>query len=364
MNYFFRFFVIVIVSNIFSFSQNEIVEHLNGTNIYDITSDGSTIWIATYGQGIFYFDKGNNKWLSYSTQNKNIENDFFYCIAASNDFVWAGSSEGLFILDRKKNQWKKRKFALGGELGNWIRDLAFDNAENMLYIGRFKNLTRLDVQKQKYEDFDLTFDNDIKSNNIKIIRIENENYIWFGTEAGVHQYDKKLDLNNSSSHQFIGNKSRGFRGEGDAVSVSDICFENNFIWFGTDEFVTKDNPDFNVGGIYFFNRRASWEKLDKRNGLPANGVFALEKTGNKIWASIYQFDRNEKKEIGKGIIFIDRVTKKITSVKPDDLHLNSNLVRSLFFDGENLWIGSDFGLVQLKISNPFAKWSLKKKSFK
>jgi ligand-binding sensor domain-containing protein len=356
------FFIILLLSSSAASSKYEV--YLPKVTVNKITTDGNSLWFSTYGAGIHQFIPKENKWNSYSTVNKNLDEDFFYCIAASKDYVWAGTSDGLFIFERKKNQWKKRKFAIGGELGNWIRTLCYDEKQNVLWIGRFKNLTRFDVAKQKYEDFDLTIDNDPKTNTFKTIEIENEQYIWFATEAGVHRYDKMLDFSDPASRQFISNKKNSFKSEGEYVSVNDFYFDKNVIWIATDEFITKEKPEFNVGGIYLFNRRATWEKIDRKNGLPANGVYALERCGNRIWAGIYQFNKNEKSLMGKGLVQIDRVKGKVLKINLDEIGLTTSTILCLYFDGKNMWMGTDAGLWCVNISNPFGKWNTQKETKK
>jgi len=89
-------------------------------------------------------------------------------------------SDGLYTLNRNKGSWQKRKFGLGGELGNWIRAIVYDRYQNFVWIGRFKYLTKLDVEKQKYSDHDLTINGEIKSNNIKSIKLDGDSL--FGLE--------------------------------------------------------------------------------------------------------------------------------------------------------------------------------------
>ncbi len=355
----FSLFIIFIFSGII-FCQSGHEVFLQGASVNDITNEPGSIWFSTYGAGIHQYIINDNKWISYNTANKNIDEDFFYCVAVSKDYVWAGTSDGLFIFERKKNLWKKRKFAMGGEYGNWIRTLCYDEKRNILWIGRFKNLTRLDVAKQKFDDFDLTIDDDPRTNTFKTIKLEGDQFVWFATEAGLHKYDKNLDISDPSSRQFISNKKNAFKGEGEYVSVTDIYFDKNVIWFSTDEFITKEKPDFNVGGIYLFNRRATWEKIDRKNGLPANGVFSIERCGNRIWAGIYQFDKNEKTIRGKGLVQIDRVKGKVLKINPDEIGLTTSTIQCMYFDGDYMWLGTDVGLWKVKISNPFAKWTAKK----
>lgn len=342
-----------------AFAQIDYKEFLSGAQVYDLSTDENSIWIATYGKGIHQYIYSQDKWIPHTTQNNSFDTDLFFCIAASKDYVWAGTADGLMILDRKRNQWRKRKFAAGGEYGNWIRSLTYDKEEDVLWIGRFKFLTKLDVAKQKYDDFDLTVNNDPKTNTIKSIRIEGKKFVWFGTEAGVFLHDKSTAFNGVSSLTYYSNKRNAFRGEGESVSVTDMLFDTQFIWFGTDEFVTDEKPEFNVGGIYRFNRRAIWEKIDKRHGIGANGIYSLSRIGNKIWVSVYQFDKKSKSETGKGIYLIDRITGKITRINPDAIALGSNTIRKMFFDGNYMWLGTDQGLWRITMTNTFAEWQPK-----
>jgi len=342
----------------FTLPQVDFEVYLEDASITAITEEADYLWVATYGQGIFRYSKKDSKWFNFSTKNKNLENDIFHSIAANKNFVWAAANEGLFIYDKKKNKWTIKKFSLGGQFGNWIRSLCYDPSDDILWIGRFRNLTQLDVAKQKYKDFDLTQGNDPKSNTFKSIKIDGDSIIWFGTESGVHIYRKKKKIG-QDTWQFINNK-KGFKQEGDAVSVTGFVFENEKVWFGTDEFVTSRQPQFNVGGLYNYNRKFIWDKYSKENGLPANGIYCLERTGNYIWAGVYSFDKKEKEEYPKGLILIDRLKGRISPIDLDQLQTKSSNIKTLYFDRKHLWIGTDRGLWKLNISNPMAEWTLKK----
>jgi hypothetical protein len=342
------------------FPQVESQLYLENAVIESIKGDDNFLWVATYGQGIFRYSKKEDKWFNYSTKKENLENDLFYNLAVSKDYVWAGSGDGLFTFDKKKGQWRKRKFAQGGEMGNWIRSLCYDPSQNVLWIGRFKNLTRLEVAKQKFSDYDLTTNNDSKTNNIISIKLDGDTLIWFGTESGVHIYNKNEDINDKGSWNFLNNKKGGFDEEGDAVSVHDMLFDDKNIWFATDEFVTPVQPMFNIGGIYEFNRKFKWDRISKEDGLPGNGIYCLERTGNYIWSGVYSFDKKNKKEYGKGLVYINRLTNKVHVVDLNALNINTSLVLALYFDSEDLWIGSDKGLVRVKFYNSLASWGGKK----
>jgi ligand-binding sensor domain-containing protein len=355
---------IIIVISFIVYPQVNSEIYLEGASITEITQEGENIWVATYGKGIFRYSLAEDKWFNFSTESKNLEHDLFYTIAASSNFVWAGTSDGLFIYDKKKNNWRKRKFAQGGEFGNWIRSMHYDEKDDALWIGRFRNLTHLDVKRQRFTDYDLTQGSDQKTNNIKAIKIDGDSVVYFGSENGVHRYDKKMKIGDKNAWQYINNKRGAFNNEGESVSITDFLFEPNFIWYATDEFVTTQQPNFNVGGIYKYDRRFRWDRFSNSDGLSANGIYCLERTGNKIWAGLYSFDRKEKKEYGKGLALIDRITGEIQLINLNEIDIRTATILSLHFDGTSLWVGSDRGLLRINIDNPLARWTAAKETAK
>ncbi|MFZ0452315.1 MAG: hypothetical protein WCE54_21515 [Ignavibacteriaceae bacterium] len=355
---------IMLISLLLSLSCPEIFPQINSklyiedANVTGIKKFGDELWVATYGNGIFKYSLKDDKWTNFSTKSGNLDFDFFYTIEVNKDYVWAGSSEGLFIYNKKSNNWRKRRFAQGGQWGNWIRSLLYDKSENILWIGRFIDLTKLDVKRNRYTDYDISINKDPKSNNIKTIALDGDSLIWFGTESGVHIFDKKKDPADKSAWRYINNRvDAGFNGDGDAVSVSDILFEGENVWFATDEFVTRTEPEFNIGGVYRYNRKFRWDRISTTNGLPANGVYCLERTGNQIWASLYSFDRDEKTEYGKGLVIINRFNGKVTPVDLNNIKIETAKISCIYFDGTYLWLGTDKGLNRILIANPLAEWS-------
>jgi len=331
--------------------------YLPKTQVKETTSDGETIWVATYGKGIRQYIPSEDRWIEYSSEAGNLKSDFFYCIAASPEYVWAGASDGLFIYDRKSDRWTKRRFAMGGQYGNWIRALYYDAEDDVLWIGRFQNLTKHDVARRRFTDYSLRRWNDEKTNNFKSIAKERDRWMWFGCEAGVYRYDKTMDLKHPSAVTFYHNRGNGFRGEGDYASVSDILVDLEYVYFATDEFYTTSRDGFNQGGLFRFNRRASWEKIDARNGLPANGVSALARTGNAVWAGVYDFDPVAKQPVGRGLALVDRVSGDVRVIEPDELYFGKNVVNDLFFDGAAMWVSTDAGLWKITMTNPLATWN-------
>lgn len=349
-------FLLGVVLSVPTFAQVQSEIFLKGAAITDIDQEDGFLWIATYGQGIYRHSLDDGKWVNYSTKSGNIDNDLFYAIEVSKNFVWAASVEGLYTFTKKRERWDRRKFAQGGEFGNWIRSLRFDPEQNVLWIGRFRNITRFDLRSRRYNDINRIQGKDEKSNIIKSIELDGDSLIWFGTESGVHIYNKKKKYTDPNAWRYFSNKKKAFKEEGKTVSVSNILFEGRNIWFGTDEFVTVGDPDFNLGGIYIFDRRINWDRIYKRDGLGGNGIYALCRIGNYIWAGVYEFDKQQKLEYGKGLYLINRITRKVNPVDLNALNITSSTILSFHFDGTNIWIGTSEGLVKLKVENKLAEW--------
>ena len=344
---------ILIFSCLSAQDKNDFEYYLKGSDITDICMVGKNIWFATNGSGIFKYSGKDNSWVQYSTSRGNLQHDFFYCITANEDFVWAGSTDGLFILDLKRNNWIKRKFGLGGQLANWIRSLVYDKYENAVWIGRFQYLTKYDLRTRRYTDYDLTVRGVAKTNTIKKIVVDGDSVLWVGTEAGLHKYDKLKDLNDPSATTFYDNRYNYFNGEGEQVSVSSILLDRSYVWIGLDEFITPERPQFNIGGLFRFNRQNDWLRFDDSKGMPANGVNDIERTGNYIWVSLYQFGKTTKEMYGRGLVIINRINNKITPVQDDDI---PKMINKIFFDGTYLWLGTDSGLIKINFFNKLAQW--------
>jgi len=325
--------------------------YLSGAKVLDISSDGENIWFATEGSGIYQYNLKKKKWRAFSTSRGNITQNYFYCITANKNFVWAGSVDGLYTYDKRTNRWYQRKFAKGGQLSNWIRSIKYDKYENAVWIGRFMYLTKYDIRKHRFYDFNLTRKGNEKTNTITTIAIDGDSLVWFGTEGGLQRYDKSKHLNNSSAITFYDNSYNYFLGQGEMISISAILFDRNYLWIGTDEFITKSNPDFNLGGLYRFNRKNQWLRFGTNQGLAGNGIYSLALIGKYIWVSLYQFGEKYKEKYGRGVAVINRTNFQITMLQNKVI---PSTVYKIFFDGKYVWLGGNNGVVRIDLLNKFS----------
>ncbi len=342
------------------FTQSDIlVENVfKDVAVTEIASDGKNLWFATQGKGVVKHNIRTGKQTEYSTKTSNIQLDFFYCIDVNDKFVFAGSADGLLILDKKRKKWSKRKFGKGGQLGNWIRAIEYDDFEKVVWIGRFKYLTKFDIKQRRFTDFDLTVDGNLKSNIIKSISVDGDSLVWFGTEAGLHKYNKSKSRNLYQGLHFYDNKFNYFRGQGETVSVASLEVEQNNIWIGLDEFVTEDNPDYNIGGLYKYNRKNEWKKYEMDTGLSGNGVFCLERTGKFLWAGLYQFGKTSKEQYGRGLALINTLTGEVQLIRDQRL---PESIFDIYFDGTHIWLATSRGVFRINLTNQFGIFAEVKK---
>lgn len=214
-------------------------------------------------------------------------------------------------------------------------------------------LTKLDLKTRRFHDFDLTVNKNMKSNTIKAITVDGDSLVWFGTEAGIHKYDKSRGINYNDALKFYDNSYNYFYGQGETVSIADLLVEQNNVWIGLDEFITEENPEFNLGGLYKFNRKNEWNKFDVENGMTANGVFCLERTGKYIWVSQYQFGKKTKDLYGRGLLIINSLTNEINLITAENL---PDTIFSLYFDGNNMWVGTNNGAYKINLTNQLANF--------
>ena len=67
-----------------------------------------------------------------------------------------------------------------------------------------------------------------------------------------------------------------------------------------------------------------WKKISQINGLADNGIYALGRTGNYIWAGVYSFDKKENIEQGLGLFLINRNTLRVKEIDLDQLNNSSS----------------------------------------
>ncbi len=156
---------------------------------YDEAADA--FWLATIGEGLVHWDKGD-KWTAYNTQNSKIPNDSIFYVMQTKDQqnMWVATfGGGLVHIDSKKNMqvYDRENSDLPSNFvtrivednqGNlWITTLEFmsvmvDNVENggIVKIDKTGNWTVFNKENSP-----------LPTNNVFSLAVDQNDHVWVGT---------------------------------------------------------------------------------------------------------------------------------------------------------------------------------------
>lgn len=162
--------------------------------IFDIQSaDNDNLWIATIGNGFFYYTPSTGKYIRYSTgltensSNVNLSiNPYVYCILPHRNQIIVGTADGLcfFTHDGNGTVNKKSETVLRAMA---TKHIAISPDGKYIWAGTNTGLYRITNDKQhKVEHMGVFGNTSIKSCESLII---DDQYIWAGTDDGLYRLD-------------------------------------------------------------------------------------------------------------------------------------------------------------------------------
>ncbi|MEM6892148.1 MAG: two-component regulator propeller domain-containing protein [Bacteroidota bacterium] len=172
--------------------------------IEDIFVDSrGNIWLATWGNGLFFMEKGSKTFVNYTMASSVLRSDKLRCFTEdSTGRVWIGSFlEGVYYFDPKTKQIKA---PMGRAYQNSqipIKDVKvlFHDSYGIIWIGTSSGLYH--IKDKKYGDFEVVYHgNSIasefgghpSSNRILDIFETQDGKVWFGTNgAGLFSYKRE-----------------------------------------------------------------------------------------------------------------------------------------------------------------------------
>ncbi|MBM3242744.1 hypothetical protein FJZ31_41315 [Candidatus Poribacteria bacterium] len=159
------------------------------------------------------------------------------------------------------------------------------------------------------------------SNNIRSISAD-ESSVWVATDRGVSQLDRKAKPSVSEANRTTNTWMHYTKDDGlGSDNVNAVVSEGNFVWFGTDDGVTR----YNV-------KLQSWRTFKEKDGLKGSRVSCIALDRNYVWvgtySGLYRYDKN-----------IDSWAERT----PKD-GLSHNFVSAIAIGSEYIWIGTYKGL--------------------
>lgn len=291
------------------FNHPSLPQHLN---IQDVLVDGNDmLWIATYGDGVYLLDieKCN---VQHFVANKNNPYDLHYddVLCLYEDYtgtIWLGTDgaglsyydEHLIKFNGITNQQVPEKVSV-----DVVRSIAQDT-DKTLWLGTSgKGLTSVNIKNDQYKTY--TVDNSKLASNRIMSLFFADNKLWIG-----HQGEGLQIMEANGNFKSI-----------EALSKQTIWkiypHSQDQYWLGT-----RDR------GLMLFDRKMGIVKhyTSENSGLTSNNIRTVEKgDDHHLWIGSED----------KGLFLLDMSHEIITKIEAIP-----NKIKSLHFDGDILWVGTN-----------------------
>lgn len=268
------------------------------------------------------------------TQNVNptFKNKLRTLFVDKSQRLWIGTNHGLLL--KNNNKWDAFHYINRKHLFSNCINTIFEDDDGTVIIGTNKNTKKVNFKGGYFEDiFEKTpmEVNDFPNGIWTIIKDKDRNY-WICSNSGLKKYDK--NKNYIRKYSFDTNSVGDYRYEIDYFHCGYLDSYNN-LWFGSD------------GGLAIYKKDDDNLKFYKYSESDNTTI-----CGNKVWSIIE--DKNKNLWIGiygAGLSKYDRKSDKFKSFTLKE-GLPDNGVSDIVCDNDNnLWIGTDKGLVKFVQSN-------------
>ncbi|HEX9916358.1 MAG TPA: hypothetical protein VGB16_01355 [candidate division Zixibacteria bacterium] len=294
-------------------------------DVKDICIDGGVAWfggndIFQNRVGITKYDRDKDKWEYFvEGYENNLGSARVNAIRASQNFVWFGTTQGLEVYSKKKEEWSFYKRAK--ELRNsYITCLEYYRGsdkkdEGILYVGTYIGLCSYKVKKDSIAQFK---DQNISSEYINCLKLSH-NYLWVGTQMGTYRIP-------------LAGGNAGVFSTPDGITnsnVNDIEEDKDKVWFATDRGILGYNPITEEREVYQIS-----------GNYPGSQPLRLAIDGKNLWVGtkngVWRMDK-EKKIWDNFTIFDGLIDDEI---------------QAMVLDGDYIWFGTPKGATRLYWNNP------------
>lgn len=308
-------------------SSNE--ENASENNISDFVTDSlENLWFTTLGEKIWCYNFITKQFKSIDNVELKGTTGIRKSLAIDNsNTLWIGTyGKGLYSFNPKSSEFESYPSHGDGTgtSSKLIHDLYLDG-NTLLIAADQGGLDKLNLSTQKFEysNSDESIKNGLNSNNLNVIYKDHENILYIGTSvSGLNIYNPKEERFETYRKEIT--DINDYR-----CNVINKFFEdsNGLIWIGTDG-----------GGAYSFNPQT--EKFsgyihqpENSNSISGNAISAITEDKNQnIWFGTW----------GNGLCKFNKQTNKFTRFVPvenDSASISSLNILDLYCDeAGNLWI--------------------------
>ncbi len=260
------------------FKQDATHNSITSNNVGTLLIEGDTLWVGT-SAGLCYL---NTITFEVNRVNLGPETTIRSLYKAMDGRLWIGTSRGLIIFDKSKNQYKYFDPQNSNLSHSTIRCF-YETSDSSMWIGTYHKLNR--YKNGKFDSFDLKGDyKPLLKNNLILdicpLNNKNDSILLVGTETGLAVFNThtlKSTLYNSENTQITNEV------------VKCIYKEDDHLWLGTDFGLSVFNLNFEQIDTYYHNpilnhsiaNNVIWDIYRDRNDviwlLTSNGISIINK---------------------------------------------------------------------------------------
>ncbi|MDJ1468371.1 sensor histidine kinase [Xanthocytophaga flava] len=198
------------------------------------------VWIGTREAGVHSYSRSKNSFYQWSNvlsdDKRAMESSIFSICTDSFGYVWVGTLQGLFQIERKTQKHKKLLLDRTSSDNNYYSTIKEDSRKN-LWVGSNNGLYLYDRSHDHFEKVRLPSTKNNTQPLVKDIFEDKHGDIWIATYEYLVKLDKELGCKDLK---------RDLRHNTDTLSLSGISVitedaSGNF-WFGTNHGLIKWNP--------------------------------------------------------------------------------------------------------------------------
>ena len=285
----------------------------------DLDTDGN-IWISSDYQGLFRYDKKNNKLDSFNERIGN-NNSNVTCFRFENEAIWVSRYEDNLYYSKDYSNFEVYKDSEGKEVfKGCVINSCIKGLHNCIYIASSEGLFEINQNSNKVEK--------LLNGYVRDICFKSDKELWAGTEQGIYIYNIK-----EHDYIHISTPSADDRYALSDDAVYSIFKDNeNGMWIGS-----------YFGGVNYYPQECTYfEKYYPRDDLRYFGKRVREicaGNDNTIWIGTED----------KGLFSFNTKSGKLTPFNHPQLYHN---IHGLCLDGDYLWVGTfSGGLNRINLKN-------------
>ncbi|MBZ4191028.1 ligand-binding sensor domain-containing protein [Niabella beijingensis] len=162
------------------------------TNIHGLLHDGNRLWIGTFEHGLDVMDLRTGNVIHHFTAGpgpNDLKSNFIHSLYKTSDNrIWAGTSNGIYIYNEKKGNFTAPGYFPRGGFYSGI----LEASDGTIWAGTFQDgLHYYNPRKKIYGQLQLLYQNKdrLSENRVTYIHEASDHTLWIATEDGLFNID-------------------------------------------------------------------------------------------------------------------------------------------------------------------------------